>query len=51
MFSRSLPAIEDFNDWLGELQHPHQIMVPVNHEFFVETDPKASFSSFEGLRS
>jgi Icc-related predicted phosphoesterase len=38
MFSRNLRAIEDFNTWLGEL--PHQpIVVPGNHEFFLERDP------------
>jgi Icc-related predicted phosphoesterase len=39
MFSKSLRAIEDFNDWLGELPHPHKIVVPGNHEFFLEADP------------
>lgn len=39
MFSKSLEAIEDFDDWLGELPHRHKIVVPGNHEFFLEADP------------
>lgn len=39
MFSRSLSAIEDFNDWLGELPHCYKIVIPGNHEFFLESDP------------
>lgn len=39
MFSRSLQAIEDFNGWLAELPHRYKIVVPGNHEFFLETDP------------
>src|ERR1700758_4971159 len=38
MLSRSLAAVEDFNNWLGELPHPHKIVVPGNHEFFLEAD-------------
>jgi len=39
MFSKSLAAIEDFNDWLGE--HPHRaVATPGNHEFFLEADPR-----------
>jgi predicted phosphohydrolase len=38
LFSRSLRAVEDFNTWLGELPHPHKIVVPGNHEFFLESD-------------
>jgi Icc-related predicted phosphoesterase len=38
MTSRSLSAIEDFNDWLGELPHRVKIVVPGNHEFFLERD-------------
>jgi Icc-related predicted phosphoesterase len=38
MFSESMEAVADFNDWLGEL--PHQsVLVPGNHEFFLESDP------------
>jgi Icc-related predicted phosphoesterase len=39
MFSRSLRAIVDFNDWLGELPFRHRVVVPGNHETFVQTDP------------
>ncbi len=39
MFSKSVSAIEDFNDWLGELPHRHKIVVPGNHEFFLESNP------------
>jgi Icc-related predicted phosphoesterase len=38
MFSKSAAAIRDFNDWLGELPHPHKIVIPGNHEFFLEAD-------------
>ncbi len=40
MFSKSLSAIEDFNEWLGELPHRHKILVPGNHEFFLESNPE-----------
>src|ERR1017187_3256692 len=39
MFSKSAAAILDFNDWLGELPHFWKIVVPGNHEFFLEADP------------
>jgi Icc-related predicted phosphoesterase len=39
MFSKSANAITDFNTWLGELPHRHKIVVPGNHEFFLEADP------------
>ena len=39
MFSKSTAAIRDFNDWLGELPHRYKIVVPGNHEFFLEADP------------
>ena len=39
MFSRSIAEIADFNTWLGELPHQHKIVVPGNHEFFLEADP------------
>lgn len=39
MFSRSMKSIIDFNQWLGELPHRHKIVVPGNHEFFLEADP------------
>jgi predicted phosphohydrolase len=38
MFSKHLSAIEDFNDWLGELPHPWKLVIPGNHEFFLESD-------------
>jgi Icc-related predicted phosphoesterase len=37
-FSRSMKAVLDFNDWLGELPH-RCIVVPGNHETFLEADP------------
>lgn len=40
MFSKSLSAIKDFNDWLGELPHRHKIVIPGNHEFFLEADER-----------
>jgi Icc-related predicted phosphoesterase len=39
MFSESMEAVVDFNDWLGELPHRHKIVVPGNHEYFLEADP------------
>ena len=39
MFSKSAAAILDFNDWLGELPHRFKLVVPGNHEFFLESDP------------
>jgi hypothetical protein len=39
MFSESMEAVVDFNDWLGELPHRYKIVVPGNHEFFLEADP------------
>lgn len=39
MFSKSVAAIRDFNDWLGELPHKVKVVVPGNHEFFLEADP------------
>jgi len=38
LFSKSLQAIDDFNAWLGKLPHRHKIVVPGNHEFFLEED-------------
>jgi Icc-related predicted phosphoesterase len=37
-FSKSLKAILDFNEWLGELPH-RCVVVPGNHEYFLEADP------------
>lgn len=39
MFSKNMSAIRDFNEWLGELPHRHKVVVPGNHEFFLESDP------------
>jgi Icc-related predicted phosphoesterase len=39
MFSKSPAAIADFNEWLGEQSHPHKVVVPGNHEFFLEAEP------------
>jgi Icc-related predicted phosphoesterase len=40
MFSKNVSAIEDFNEWLGELPHRHKLVVPGNHEFFLEANPE-----------
>jgi Icc-related predicted phosphoesterase len=40
LFSKSLKAIEDFNDWLEELPHKYRLVVPGNHEFFLEAAPE-----------
>jgi Icc-related predicted phosphoesterase len=39
MFSESMEAVADFNDWLGDLPHRFKAIVPGNHEFFLEADP------------
>src|ERR1700729_1583186 len=39
MFSQSMEAVADFNDWLGELPHRYKIVLPGNHEFFLEAEP------------
>lgn len=39
MFSRSLSAVKDFNDWLGELPHRTKLVVAGNHEHFLQLDP------------
>jgi predicted phosphohydrolase len=39
MFSKSLAAIEDFNEWLESVPCRHKLTVPGNHEFFLEADP------------
>lgn len=39
MFSKSAAAIRDFNDWMGELPHARKLLIPGNHEFFLEADP------------
>lgn len=39
MFSKSLAAIERFNQWMDALPHRHKLVVPGNHEFFLEADP------------
>jgi predicted phosphohydrolase len=38
MFSKRAAAILDFNDWLGKLPHRWKILIPGNHEFFLESD-------------
>jgi Icc-related predicted phosphoesterase len=39
LFSESMESVADFNDWLGQLPHRHKIVVPGNHESFLEEDP------------
>jgi len=29
-------ALYDFNRWLGELPHPHKVVIPGNHDFWIE---------------
>jgi predicted phosphohydrolase len=43
MFSKRMSAIEDFNDWLGELPHRWKLVIPGNHEFFLEAAPHNRF--------
>lgn len=40
VFSKSLSAIKDFDDWLGTLSHQWKLVVPGNHEFFLEEEPR-----------
>lgn len=40
MFSKSFRAIQDFNEWLGEQPHRYKLVVPGNHEFFLEGDSR-----------
>jgi Icc-related predicted phosphoesterase len=39
LFSESMGEVADFNEWLGSLPHRHKIVVPGNHESFLEADP------------
>lgn len=39
MFSRSPRAIADFDAWLGEQPHSKKVVIPGNHEFFLDADP------------
>ncbi|WP_263377605.1 metallophosphoesterase [Granulicella paludicola] len=38
IMSKRLSMILDFNAWLGELPHLCKLVVPGNHEFFLEAD-------------
>jgi predicted phosphohydrolase len=38
-FGRGVRAILDFNDWLGDLPHPHKVAICGNHEYALESDP------------
>ena len=38
-FGYGAQAIEDFNDWLGSLSHPHKVVTAGNHEFALAADP------------
>jgi Icc-related predicted phosphoesterase len=39
-FGNTIPALENFNRWLGTLPHRHKIVVPAgNHELVLEADP------------
>jgi len=39
-FGRGTRAIVDFNNWLGELPHPHKVVTYGNHEYALEAKPK-----------
>jgi len=32
-------AIKAFNKWLGDLPHPHKIMIAGNHDFYFQNEP------------
>ena len=31
-FSKQPAVLTDFNEWLGELPHPHKVVIPGNHD-------------------
>ena len=35
-FSQRRSVLGDFNDWLGELPHPHKVVIPGNHDSLLE---------------
>lgn len=39
-FSKRPSMIRDFNVWLGELSHRYKLVIPGNHEFWLEADPR-----------
>jgi len=39
VLSKSAAAIRDFNAWLGTLPHAQKLLIPGNHEFFLESEP------------
>jgi predicted phosphohydrolase len=39
-FSRRRSLIRDFNEWLGDLPHRYKCVVPGNHEYALEADPR-----------
>ena len=41
MFSRSAAAVEDFDEWLGELPCRHRVVVPGNHDSCLEPNRAA----------
>lgn len=45
MMSRSFAAIEDFDEWLGELPHRFKLVVPGNHEFALEDSARRGLIS------
>jgi Icc-related predicted phosphoesterase len=38
--SRNRLQIRDFNDWLGKLPHRYKVVIPGNHEYAFEEDPR-----------
>jgi predicted phosphohydrolase len=49
MLSKNMSAIGDFNTWLGELPHRYKIIVPGNHEYFLEAVPSKRSMLTNGL--
>jgi Icc-related predicted phosphoesterase len=37
-FSRLPAVLTDFNLWMGELPHPHKVVIPGNHDFLLMQD-------------
>ncbi len=38
MFGKRASQAADFDSWLGELPHPVKLVIPGNHEFYIEED-------------
>ncbi len=46
--SGDMNEVRDFNDFLGELPHPHKIVIAGNHDFCFEREPEAAEALLTG---